>query len=180
MPLDRQHCPGLALVLLLGGADVDGAEDRRRHEQDRDRADEAGRGGGAGEVLARDADERERERPDGEHAAADVEGVHVAESYRTPVFTEESQTGSARSPRLGSRCRRSWTTSVTSWRLASASARSAWCADGRWRRATSGCDCAAAWSSTAPAPPMTCVAAGSGLDAWAIRVPEARPGRGVP
>src|SRR2546427_5535706 len=100
MPSEWQHGPGLGaalpLVLLLGGAHVDGAEDRGRDEQDRDGADQAGRSGRVGEVLARDADERERQRPDGEDAAADVEGVHAAESYRS--FTEESQAGGSRSP----------------------------------------------------------------------------------
>src|SRR4051812_30549900 len=83
----------LALVLLLGGADVDRAEDRGAHEQDRDRAHQAGGGGGAGEVLPRDSDEGHEQRPGREESATDVERVHDrnATERRSPSVASGEQ-----------------------------------------------------------------------------------------
>src|SRR4051812_43595000 len=109
MPSEERQGAGalaaLALVLLLGRAHVDGAEDRRRHKHDRDGSDEPRRCGGAGKVLARDPDEREQERPEGENPPADVERVHVrkaTEARRTAAPGEE------RSPIASGRTRGPW------------------------------------------------------------------------
>ena len=75
----------LAALVLLGRRGVDAAADRGDRQRYRDRAHRAGRAPSVAGKFSRaaDADERKDERPDGQDDAADVEGVHCGESYRS-------------------------------------------------------------------------------------------------